>query len=286
MTTKQIQKTIVKRQHKLVDYDRFRVSFQKYQAIQDRSPSEEKNIIKLEGQLATATQDYQYLNDLLKQDLVRFLRLATEFITPIQTAFFHLQCSLVGSMYGRIYEVAQNKAYFTTIDRPLEEGYATLVAQNDVKAEIENLELFRKGVGSKNSMIRPGQASLRERVAAATAAATTAPMAASGGVRTGNGDIPGTTASISLKQQQQQHQEQRQQYQQHRRAPPAPPPRNNTATYVIALYDLDAQQEGDLSIRADDRIEVLERTEDTMDWWKGRIGDRVGMFPGNYVREL
>lgn len=46
------------------------------------------------------------------------------------------------------------------------------------------------------------------------------------------------------------------------------------------MYDLDAQQEGDLSIRKDDRIEVLERTQDTMDWWKGRIGDRVGMFPG------
>lgn len=49
------------------------------------------------------------------------------------------------------------------------------------------------------------------------------------------------------------------------------------------MYDLDAQQEGDLSIRKDDRIEVLERTQDTMDWWKGRIGDRVGMFPGKIL---
>lgn len=62
--------------------------------------------------------------------------------------------------------------------------------------------------------------------------------------------------------------------------PPPPKPRQNNKQYVIALYDLEAQQEGDLDIRKNDRIEVLERTNDTMDWWKGRIGDRVGMFPG------
>lgn len=149
--TKTIQKTITKRQHKLIDYDRHRISLQKFKAIQDRSPSEDKQVFKLENQLATATQDYEYLNDMLKQDLVRFLRLAADWITPIQTSFFHLQCSVIGGMYGRIYEVVQSTQHFPTIDQSMEQGYNWHISQRDVKQELESLEILQKGVGSMNS---------------------------------------------------------------------------------------------------------------------------------------
>ncbi|KAI7873879.1 BAR-domain-containing protein [Lichtheimia hyalospora FSU 10163] len=281
--TKAIQKTITKRQHKLIDYDRHRISLQKFKAIQDRSPSEDKQVFKLENQLATATQDYEYLNDMLKQDLVRFLRLAAEWITPIQTSFFHLQCSVIGGMYGRIYEVVQSTQHFPTVGQPMEQGYNWHINQRDVKHELESLEILQKGVGSMNSVLRPGQATLRERAAAAAAA------------NEQHYDTEPSPPSWQSSQQQQQQPElvttttaaapTHQTATFRRQPPPPPPPRNNTSI-VIALYDLDAQQEGDLSIRKDDRIEVLERTQDTMDWWKGRIGDRVGMFPGNYVQEI
>ncbi|KAJ8655977.1 hypothetical protein O0I10_008417 [Lichtheimia ornata] len=271
--TKAIQKTITKRQHKLIDYDRHRISLQKFKAIQDRSPSEDKQVFKLENQLATATQDYEYLNDMLKQDLVRFLRLAAEWITPIQTSFFHLQCSVIGGMYGRIYEVVQSTQHFPTIDQPMEQGYNWHVSQRDVKHELESLEILQKGVGSMNSVLRPGQATLRERAAAAAATSSNEPQ---------------YNTEPSPPQQQQHPEPAIQQAASFRRQPPPPPPprSSNNTSFVIALYDLDAQQEGDLSIRKDDKIEVLERTQDTMDWWKGRIGDRVGMFPGNYVQEI
>lgn len=67
-----------------------------------------------------------------------------------------------------------------------------------------------------------------------------------------------------------------------KRAPPPPPPSRGTPKkeYVEALYDLPASQDGDLSFSVGDRIEVVERSDNTDDWWKGRIGNRVGMFPG------
>lgn len=47
----------------------------------------------------------------------------------------------------------------------------------------------------------------------------------------------------------------------------------------IALYTFDADQEGDLGFRKGDIITILKRTDKSEDWWTGRIGDRVGIFP-------
>ena len=52
--------------------------------------------------------------------------------------------------------------------------------------------------------------------------------------------------------------------------------------YVVALYDFEAQADGDLDFKAGDRIEVVERTQSTEDWWTGRINGRQGVFPGVY----
>jgi len=44
---KMIRKTIIKRDHKLVDYDRFRISLKKLQDKKDRKLSDEKEIFKV-----------------------------------------------------------------------------------------------------------------------------------------------------------------------------------------------------------------------------------------------
>lgn len=62
------------------------------------------------------------------------------------------------------------------------------------------------------------------------------------------------------------------------RAAPTPPP--SRAKYVLALYDYDAQAEGDLTFKKDDKIELVNRTEDANDWWTGRLRGAIGVFPG------
>jgi hypothetical protein len=48
---------------------------------------------------------------------------------------------------------------------------------------------------------------------------------------------------------------------------------------AVALYTFDADQEGDLGFKKGEIITILKRTEKAEDWWTGRIGDRVGIFP-------
>ena len=53
---------------------------------------------------------------------------------------------------------------------------------------------------------------------------------------------------------------------------------------AVALYNFKGQMNCDLEFRKGQWIEVLTRTENQFDWWEGRINDRVGIFPANYVR--
>jgi len=72
-----------------------------------------------------------------------------------------------------------------------------------------------------------------------------------------------------------------------KKPPPPPPlkPKPKAEQYVVALYDFDAQAEGDLAFRAGDRIQVVERTESSEDWWTGKLNGMQGVFPGNYVQD-
>jgi len=53
---------------------------------------------------------------------------------------------------------------------------------------------------------------------------------------------------------------------------------------VTALYDFDAQADGDLSFKAGDKIELVEKSESAEDWWTGKLRGQQGVFPGNYVQ--
>ena len=69
--------------------------------------------------------------------------------------------------------------------------------------------------------------------------------------------------------------------------PPPPPPLKPKPKiekqHVVALYDFEAQADGDLSFKAGDRIEVVEKTASSEDWWTGRLKGAQGVFPGRYL---
>jgi lipid-binding SYLF domain-containing protein len=48
---------------------------------------------------------------------------------------------------------------------------------------------------------------------------------------------------------------------------------------AVARYTFDADQDGDLGFKKGEIITILKRTDKSEDWWTGRIGDRVGIFP-------
>ena len=59
-----------------------------------------------------------------------------------------------------------------------------------------------------------------------------------------------------------------------------------TLPVAQTLYNFRAEMKCDLEFRKGQLIKVLTRTDSTNDWWEGRIDDRVGIFPANYVKLL
>ncbi|XP_041582902.1 SH3 and cysteine-rich domain-containing protein 2 isoform X5 [Vulpes lagopus] len=68
--------------------------------------------------------------------------------------------------------------------------------------------------------------------------------------------------------------------------PPKPPLRKDVGPMYsyVALYKFLPQENNDLALQPGDRIMLVDDSNE--DWWKGKIGDRVGFFPANFVQRV
>ncbi|XP_045155266.1 SH3 and cysteine-rich domain-containing protein 2 [Echinops telfairi] len=68
--------------------------------------------------------------------------------------------------------------------------------------------------------------------------------------------------------------------------PPKPLLRKDVGTMYsyVALYKFLPQETNDLALQPGDRILLVDDSNE--DWWKGKIGDRVGFFPANFVQRV
>lgn len=77
-------------------------------------------------------------------------------------------------------------------------------------------------------------------------------------------------------------------YQQYQQSPVSPGSSSfdtNAGVSVRALYDYNAQESDELSFKQGDVFTKIE-DEDDQGWCKGRVGDRVGLYPATYVENL
>jgi len=66
----------------------------------------------------------------------------------------------------------------------------------------------------------------------------------------------------------------------------AKPTQKKANKKVRALYDYTAQNPDELSFKAYDIIEVTEETNNSNDWWMGRLNSQVGLFPKTYIENI
>lgn len=71
-----------------------------------------------------------------------------------------------------------------------------------------------------------------------------------------------------------------------RPARPAPPPpsRPGHVQVVRAMYNYAAQQNDELSFQEGDILYITDKSGNT-GWWKGKVGNKEGLIPSNYVEE-
>ncbi|KAJ5234083.1 Protein hob1 [Penicillium citrinum] len=257
---KVIRKVAVKRDHKKLDFDRHNASLKKLQDKKDKNIKDEKALYKAENEVEQATQEFNYYNDLLKEELPKLFTLEAEFIRPLFQSFYYMQLNVFYTLHEKMQ--ALDIGYFN-LKLDVEEAFEQKRGDVQERAEALMIVHFKtKGLGRSGSKPDVAGHPLRPM--------RTPPPPYSSAAAT-----PSPTGSFSAAAKSK---------------PAPPPPRAKPAHLskpverVTALYDYEAQAHGDLGFSAGDVIEIVQRTDNTNEWWTGRIDGREGQFPANYVQ--
>lgn len=275
---KAVRKIAVKRDHKQLDYDRHRASLKKLQDKKDKTLKDEKAMYRAEADCEQATQDYNYFNDLLKDELPKLFALEREFIKPLFQSFYYMQLNVFYTLHERMQRL--DIGYFDlTLD--IEAAYEK--KRGDVRDEAEKLTIVK--FKTKGTGVRPGQSKYASKALEAKAGRSSIseetenppPPYSPGPV--GKPMSPALSAGSWGSAAKAKG-----------AAPPPPKPKPSrlsgvpAAEHVTALYDYEAQAEGDLSFLAGDVIEIVSRTQNENEWWVGKVRGKQGQFPGTSIQ--
>ncbi|KAL1618516.1 BAR adaptor protein Hob1 [Diplodia seriata] len=293
-----IRKLAAKRDHKQLDYDRHRATLKKLQEKKDKSLKDEKALYRAENDVELATQEYNYFNDLLKDELPKLFALEREFIQPLFQSFYYMQLNV----FYTLHEKMQNMdiGYFN-LQLDIEAGFEE--KRGDIKEQAEALAITKfkttGGVrrppalkyGQQRQLAIEGNTSSPSRRLTMDSADTQAPPPYSSALASptvANSLSAGGTSDIKRSASTGSNWGALAKSKGAAPPPPKPKPaRFSNAPAVetcVALYDYEAQAEGDLSFTTGDVIQILTRTQNENEWWTGTVNGRQGQFPGNYVR--
>ncbi|KAF2087412.1 BAR-domain-containing protein [Saccharata proteae CBS 121410] len=291
---KVIRKAAIKRDHKQLDYDRHRATLKKLQEKKDKSLKDEKALYKAENDVEMATQEYEYFNNLLKDELPKLFELEREFIRPLFQSFYYMQLNVFYTLHEKMQSI--DIGYFNlTLD--IEGAFEE--KRGDIRERAESLGItkFKTTGGIKRPpQLKYGQKAqlaIEDRTASPSRRLTMDSSDAPPPYTTASALSPTTQSSLAgadIKRSSSTGSSWGAAAKAKGAAPPPPKPKPSRLSgvpaveTVTALYDYEAQAEGDLSFTTGDVIEIVTRTQNENEWWIGKIGARQGQFPGNYVR--
>lgn len=299
---KVIRKTATKREHKKLDFDRRNATLKKIQEKKDKSAKDEKALWKAESEVEQATQEFNYFNDLLKDELPKLFTLESQFIKPLFQSFYYMQLNIFYTLHEKMQHC--DIGYF---DLTLDVEEAFMKKRADIQEHTEQLTIVRfKTSGQKKpppkygnkpaaieagpqpaGLLTAGPPSATQSLAAvkygqqsqsdvvenppppySAASALKSPMSPP----LGGPSSPGLAAIAAGKPKP---------------PPPKPKPMRLSGAPAVetatALYDYSAQAENDISFRAGDIIEIVNRTPNENEWWTGKCHGKQGQFPGTYL---
>lgn len=313
LVIKEIRKGVLKREHKQLDFDRHRATLKKLQDKKDKSMKDEKAMYKAENEVEQATQEFNYFNDLLKEELPKLFRLEREFIIPLFQSFYYMQLNIFYTLHERMQGC--DIGYFN-LTLGIEEAFEAKRGEIQQAAEALAITKFRTRGAKRPPKYGPGaaagrlgiesgtsQLAIEDKPGSSSASPYQAPASPSSGpTRTSFSDIPppayntvGPSSSLvpphgdtksGIGRANSTGASWGAAAKAKGAAPPPPKPKPSrfsgvpVAETVTALYDYEAQAEGDLSFTTGDVIEIIHRTQNDNEWWTGRVGSKEGQFPG------
>ena len=302
---KVVQKSMHKRQHKQLDYDRHRANLKKIQDKKDKTLKDEKALYKAESEVEQATQEFNYFNDLLKEELPRLFTLEAEFIRPLFQSFYYMQLNVFYTLHEKLQNI--DIGYF---DLTLDVEAAFEKKRGSIQDQVESLSIVKfKTTGAK----KPGPPKYGSSTLALEGRKSTSsdsPLAIEGrksydpvSARRQNHDFenpppPYSSASPSLNGDSTMARANStgsslsMAAKAKGAAPPPPKPKPSRFSGVpapekaTALYDYEAQAAGDLSFSTGEMIEIVQKGATENEWWTGSLRGKTGQFPGMWRRCL
>ena len=298
---KVIRKSATKRQHKQLDYDRHRATLKKLQDKKEKSLKDEKAMYKAENDVEQATQEFNYFNDLLKDELPKLFALEREFIRPLFQSFYYMQLNVFYTLHEKMQGC--DIGYFNlTLD--VEEAFE--MKRGDIREQAEALSITKfKTTGAKRPPGRLGPASSKLAIEGrkSESSASSSRLAIESGKITSptrrstqdfsenppppySSQLSPTSGETSVMRANSTGGAWGDAAKKKGAAPPPPKPKPSrfsgapAAETVTALYDYEAQAEGDLSFTTGDVIEIVTRTNNENEWWIGKLNGKQGQFPG------
>ncbi|OBA19217.1 BAR-domain-containing protein [Metschnikowia bicuspidata var. bicuspidata NRRL YB-4993] len=307
-----IRKMATKRDHKQVDLDRHKRSYKKYEEKKERTAKDEEKMYNAEAEVTIAQEEYDYYNEMLKQELPILFQMQRELIKPLFESFYYMQLNIFYTLYFRMEEL---KIPYFDLNLDIVEAYHAKKGNIEEQADAIGITHFKVGHAKskleatkrRHQMMNGGSAS----PTAASSAGTLPPYSPGqnqyGQFGTGNEkqgyqsatQTPSSTGgyqtypSPGQQQTQPQYSAPATLYSPAAASPPVynaspvPPATPMGAPAVAetctALYDYTAQAQGDLTFTAGAVIQVVEKG-DANAWWKGTYNGQTGAFPGNYVQ--
>ncbi|QLQ78238.1 hypothetical protein HG537_0A04850 [Torulaspora globosa] len=272
-----IRKMATKRNHKKLDLDRRYNTYKKYEKKESSNPKDEEKMFKAQAEMEVAQQEYDYYNEMLKTQLPVLFGLEAQFVQPLFVSFYYMQLNIFYTLYNRFQDI---KIPYFDLNSDILEAFQHKRGNVEEQCDALTITHFKVGYSkAKLEMTRKRYGSQSPTSPTATTAPgyPGSPTPAYGGAPAPQPSFqsPVTTGSY-----------------QHANAPPpayaaiptAPLAAGPPADTVTALYDYQAQAPGDLSFPAGAVIEIVQRTQDTNEWWTGRYNGQQGLFPGNYVQ--
>jgi len=257
---------------------------------------DEKALYAAENALEAATQDYNYFNDMMKEELPTLFALEAEFIRPLFQNFYYMQLNIFYTLNEKMksmeidyfdfaadiekqYEAkrgdvkeqaeALNIVHFKTSGKKCASLY--LIFVNYLASTFSGKSKYASPDRDQKSAVASSYASHRRSTSEQSPPPYSPPP---NGVITATGKPLGRSSSLASAVAGKKPP-----------PPPAPKPASfSKKEHALALYDYTAQAEGDLTFRAGDRIEIIRKGESGNEWWVGKLNGAEGQFPANYTR--
>lgn len=100
-----IRKMATKRDHKQLDLDRHKRTYKKYEDKKERTAKDEEKMYSAQAEVEVAQQEYDYYNELLKQELPILFQMQGDFIKPLFVSFYYMQLNIFYTLYMRMEEL-------------------------------------------------------------------------------------------------------------------------------------------------------------------------------------